>query len=197
MAYNLPDDALLQHSRLHQLPNPNKHDLRVLREWYSDPDFGGMFMPLPETNAWHEDVTEDLVALSARKTDGDVFTGWITDTVMPRFHKIIGHRFKDRDENTLLYNYRDSKFNSAANTISIILSSLFPPASIFALYYVKGQAIRLGLIMIFSAVFTGCLAVFTSAKRVEIFAATVALASVQVVFIGTNNYPSPNNNIPG
>lgn len=187
MAHSLPDDALLQHSRLYQLPKPNKHDLQLLREWYQDPDCGGMFMPLPETNAWHEDLTEDLVALSARKPDGDVVTSWITDSVMLRFHKLIGYRFKERDETTLLYDYRDSVFNSAANTISIILLALFPPASIFALYYVKDTAIRLGLIMIFSAIFTGYLAIFTSARRVEILAATIASAAVQVVFVSTNN----------
>jgi len=112
---------------------------------------------------------------------------------MPGFHKRIGHRFKSRDESTSLYEYRDSKINDAAHTISIILSSLLPPASIFALYYVHRTPIRLGLIMIFSAIFTACLAISTSAKRVEIFAATVALASVQVVFIGTN---SPGSSVP-
>jgi len=150
-----------------------------------------MFLPLPETSAWNED--DDLVALSRRKTDGDVFTSWFTESIVPGFHKRIGHRFKSRDESTSLFEYRDSKINDAAHTISIILSSLLPPASIFALYYVHRTPIRLGLIMIFSAIFTACLAIFTSAKRVEIFAATVALASVQVVFIGTN---SPGSSVP-
>ena len=144
-------------------------------------------MPLPESNAWHEDLTNDLVALSVRKTDGDVFTSWISDVVMPKMHRWIMYRFKKPDDATLLYDYRDSRFNMATNTISLVLSSLLPPASIFVLYAVKATAARLGLIMVFSAIFTACLALFTSARRVEIFAATVALASVQVVFIGTNN----------
>ena len=131
-------------------------------------------------------MTGDLIALSARKTDGDVFTRWITEKVMPIYHQKIGHKFKKTTENGII-DYRDSKFNSTANTISIILSSLIPPASIFALYYVNHTPARLGLIMVFSAVLAACLAIFTAARRVEIFAATVALASVQVVFIGTNN----------
>lgn len=150
-----------------------------------------MFLPLPETNAWNED--DDLVALSKRKTDRDVFTSWFTESVVPRIHKLLGHRIKSRNENTLLFDYRDSRFNDVTHTISIILSSLLPPASIFASYYVHRTPIRLGLIMVFSVVFTACLAIFTSAKRVEIFAAKVALASVQVVFIGTN---SPGSNAP-
>ena len=182
----IADDALLQHSHLYQLPKANSHDLRVLREWYGDPDLGALFLPLPEGNAWNEEMTKDLVALSVRKTDGDVFTRWITEKFMPKYHQKIGYKLKKTTVNGI-YDYRDSKFNSTANTISIILSSLIPPTSIFALYYVNHTPIRLGLIMIFSAVLAACLAIFTAARRVEIFAATVALASVQVVFIGTNN----------
>ncbi len=182
----VPDDALLQHSHLYQLPKANRHDLRVLREWYGDPDFGAEFLPWPEGKAWNEEMTGDLVALSVRKTDGDVFTRWITEKLLPKYHQKIGYKFKKDTANGII-EYRDSKFNSTANTISIILSSLIPPASIFALYYVNHTPIRLGLIMIFSAILAACLAIFTAARRVEIFAATVALASVQVVFIGTNN----------
>ena len=196
---------MLQHARLYQLPKPNKHDLGVLREWYNAEDGGGTFMPRPEGDAWNEDV-QDLVALSNRPTDGDVFTRWMGEIITPCFHRLIGYRIKvrlakslvllykllydfpqEQDELTKFYDYEDSKFNSAANLISIILSSLFPPASIFVLYYVKSTVIRLVLILVFSAVFTACLSIFTSAKRVEIFAATATLASVQVVFIGTNN----------
>lgn len=150
-----------------------------------------MFMPLPESNAWNEDMSNDLVALSARKSEGDVFTSWITEKVMPRYHRWIGYRFKRSDEHTGLFEYQDTKFNAAANTISIVLSSLVPTASIFALYYVHRTPVRLGLIMVFSALLAGCLAILTNAKRVEIFAVTVALASVQVVFIGTNNNSIP------
>ena len=146
-----------------------------------------MFMPLPETNAWNEDMTDDLVALSARKSEGDVFTSWVTEKIMPRYHKLIGYLLKSSEEHTGLFEYQDAKFNAVANTISIVLSSVLPPASIFALYYVHRTPVRLGLIIVFSALLAACLATFTSAKRVEIFAITVALASVQVVFIGTNS----------
>ena len=148
-------------------------------------------MPLPESDAWNEDMTNDLVALSARKSEGDVSTSWITEKVMPKYHRRIGYRLKRSDEHTGLSEIQDTKFNTAANTISIVLSSLLPPASIFALYYVHRTPVRLGLITVFSALLAGCLAILTNAKRVEIFAITVALASVQVVFIGTNSSSIP------
>lgn len=39
-------------------------------------------MPLPESNAWDEDVTDDLVALSERKAEGGSFTQWATDNII-------------------------------------------------------------------------------------------------------------------
>ena len=95
----------------------------------------------------------------------------------------------DADDRTSspLYVYQDSALNAAANNVSIVLASLLPTASIFVLYFVRSVLWRLGAIMLISAVFTTILAVFTSARRVEIFAAAVALASVQVVFVGTSS----------
>lgn len=82
MADDALDETLLQQSRLFQLPTPNKCDLKVLRKWYTDPDCGAKFMPLPESNAWDEDVTDDLVALSERKAEGGSFTQWATDNII-------------------------------------------------------------------------------------------------------------------
>lgn len=91
MAYHEIDEALLRQSRLYQLPNPNKRDLKDLREWYSDLDYGARFMPLPESNAWHDDVTNDLVALSGRKAEGGSFTQWATDNMISRLYRWIGY----------------------------------------------------------------------------------------------------------
>ena len=148
-------------------------------------------MEIRKGNVWNEDTKIDFVGLSARKSEGDVFTIWSTDKLVPRYHRKIGYRLNEIDEQTGLYDYKDTKFNGAMDTISIVLSSLLPPASIFALNYVQRTPVRLGLIMVFSALLAGCLAVFTNAKRVEIFAITVALVSVQVVFIGTSNNSIP------
>lgn len=66
----------------------------------------------------------------------------------------------------------------------MILASLLPTASILGLYHIHSDIWRIGFIAIFSIVFTVCLSMFTAATRVEVFLASVALASVQVVFIG-------------
>jgi hypothetical protein len=64
------------------------------------------------------------------------------------------------------------------------MASLLPTASIIALYYIENTLWRLMFILIFSTVFTVCLSIFTAATRIEIFLASLGLASVQAVFVG-------------
>ncbi|KAL2354460.1 hypothetical protein BJ546DRAFT_60568 [Cryomyces antarcticus] len=84
----------------------------------------------------------------------------------------------------------DRALNSAAGRFTVVLASLLPTATMFVLNAIHQPSSRLAFVMAFSVVFTMCLAVFTSARRIEIFAAAVSLASVQVVFIGTSNNSS-------
>jgi hypothetical protein len=75
--------------------------------------------------------------------------------------------------------------------VSNAVASLLPTASIIALYYITNNLHRLIFILLFSAVFTVCFSVFTAATRIEIFLGSIALASVQVVFVG-NLISAPN-----
>lgn len=69
--------------------------------------------------------------------------------------------------------------------IVIAVASVLPTCSIVALYFIHSSIWRLVFIVLFSVLFSLALAIFTDAKRVEIFAASATLASVQVVFVGT------------
>lgn len=70
--------------------------------------------------------------------------------------------------------------------MAFVLASLLLSGSIFALNYIPTVVERLAFITVFSVVFILCLNVLTPARRIEIFTAAVAFASVQVVFIGTS-----------
>lgn len=54
------------------------------------------------------------------------------------------------------------------------LASLMPIAAITVLYNVPSMPIRLGLVAVFTVVFTLMCAVLTSARAIEVFAATTA-----------------------
>lgn len=143
-----------------------------------------MFLERPE-DAW-DTRYEDLIALSTRANEGDRFTRWFTDKIFPFFHRHLLQRpHKEEDGLDTMYEYSEKRLNRATEVVSIVVSSLLPTLSIFALYYIDDATYRLAFILCFSALFAGSLAIFTAAKRIEIFTATVGLASVQVVFIGT------------
>lgn len=71
--------------------------------------------------------------------------------------------------------------------MAVLISALFPSISVIVLYFIKSLAVRLWVVLGFSMLFSLVLAVFTNARPIEIFAATAACASVQVVFVGSTN----------
>jgi hypothetical protein len=70
--------------------------------------------------------------------------------------------------------------------VVIFVASALPTLSIVALYFIASTVGRLIFIVLFSGLFASALGFFTAAKRVEIFTASAALASVQVVFVVSN-----------
>jgi hypothetical protein len=70
--------------------------------------------------------------------------------------------------------YDDARLIAMIEVISTVISSLLPISSIIILYFVTSQPARLGIILGYTAMFSIALAIFTKARRVEIFAATSA-----------------------
>lgn len=70
--------------------------------------------------------------------------------------------------------YSDSRLMAVSNSIGAIFSSLLPTLVILVLYFVKSMLLRIGLMILFTAIFSIALSVFTEAKKVEIFSATAA-----------------------
>lgn len=70
--------------------------------------------------------------------------------------------------------YADSKLLRIANLVATVLSSAIPIASIVALNYIHRMIIRLVVIALFTMTFSLILSLVTSARRIEVFAATAA-----------------------
>ena len=83
--------------------------------------------------------------------------------------------------------FSDKGIERLIKSFLVIFASVLPTMAIFALAYIPTQIWRITFILLFSLFFTTCLTTFTKARAVEIFFATAALASVQVVFIGGNS----------
>ena len=70
--------------------------------------------------------------------------------------------------------YSGDKMAKAGNIAVAVLSSVLPTLAILALYFVNRMIVRIGLVILFTALFSVTLAVFTAARKVEIFSATAA-----------------------
>lgn len=83
------------------------------------------------------------------------------------------------------YVYGDANVSTVMRAFVMVLASALPTCSIVALYFIEDTVRRLAFIVMFSAVFASALTLFTEARSIDVFTASVALASVQVVFVGT------------
>ncbi|KAL9104874.1 MAG: hypothetical protein Q9187_008853, partial [Circinaria calcarea] len=86
------DQALLVQSRISKLDKAEKCNLEILRDWLSKEGCGDGFLSGLESKAWNEEASADLIALSTQPHEGDRFTQWLANTVIPRFHQLVGWR---------------------------------------------------------------------------------------------------------
>ncbi|KAI9668540.1 MAG: hypothetical protein M1831_000979 [Alyxoria varia] len=184
--------ALVQYHEICQLHSPTKHDLQNLKHWLWRPDGGDNFLRGVEGEAWDSERVphRDLITTSDAHKERDIFSAFLADNCMVwvlRFSEWFQPKRHLDPENAGLTHYDDSKLNRIAHFIGTLIASMLPAMSIFVLYFVNSMLDRLCIIIAFSALFSFTLAIFTKAKSVEIFAATAAFASVQVVFVGTTD----------
>jgi hypothetical protein len=109
----------------------------------------------------------DLVALHPRQED-DFLSRFLSNTCVPIYHQ----RFRYGRDN--ITEYSEAQLRRYSSILSTVLSSLFPLISIIVLVNVDNTNSRLGIVCSFTALFSLSLALVTSARRVDIFAATAA-----------------------
>jgi hypothetical protein len=159
-----------------QLQKPKRRSLEHLREWMARTDEGDTRLTSSDQYVWKGTLDSDLATLDSRTNDP--FTDWVSNFVAP-FHETVGHFFKkpradveDHNKNTV--DYSDEAILRMTTIVAIVLSCLLPVAAIAILHVVESTARRLGFMGGFTALFSLCLAYFTKARAVDIFAATAA-----------------------
>lgn len=141
-----------------------------------DLDTWGTFLD-PKTHA------DDLIALKQRR-DEDGLSNWITSKGIAKFFALGGARLgKASAKHGGRVSFEDTALLRITYSITSILASLLPIASIAVLYVAQSMKIRLVLIAVFNVLVTVCLTAFTTAQRAEVFAVAAAFSAIQVVFI--------------
>lgn len=186
----LADEALLLVSQIHGLRKPLDADLAFLREWLERPDGGDFFLKNMEAQPWNQSDPADLVVLFSSSFNNDHFARYMSDKMVPWYHRRFGHKSKKpspKSESGGVWEYKGEWFVILGNVICMLLSSLVPSATILGLYFVRSMGARLAVITAMSFIFSVVMTVIVQGRRVDVFAATTAFAAVQVVFVSGQN----------
>ncbi|KAK4159527.1 hypothetical protein QBC43DRAFT_373766 [Cladorrhinum sp. PSN259] len=157
------NEALVTQSFLAKLDEPNKQDLEFLRSWFERPRMGGFPIRGLDRRAWDPEHEKDLVSFK------------------PRLNPDLDPESSGLGQG--IFVYRESRLAAVIETVVTVVASVLPLLSTIVLWLLKNETVKLGAIVALSAIFPFALATMTSARRVEIFAATAAFAAVNVVFL--------------
>lgn len=127
-----------------------------------------------DSTLWEDSSPAKLIALRARRAEDPLGTLFLS-RVFLWWHNCIGHRIKKPvDQEARYFEYEDKHVLRVANVIGSIISSALLVGSVMALYFVDNMIVRLGIVAAFTQVFSLVLILATSARKIEVFAATAA-----------------------
>ena len=173
------DETLLLRSQIQDLPKTSHRTLRAFREFLNGDcflDADGKAMPLISGRA-KEFLSEksDLLAL-ATPIEQDYLSRFLQNN-WP-FKK---RRTTDLFDRTTIY--KNSHIVRVVTTLDMLLAAFLLIGAIVNLYLVQEPKAKLGLVAMYTLFFASSVALCTSARRAEVFAATAAYAAVLVVFV--------------
>lgn len=159
-------------SQIQAISGPPVSQLRTLKSWLYHERGGNSFLQAAETFTWKSDKGHDYVSLKRISSENDMFSRFIKHFISFFFQRVTGKKRHIIDEEAGIASYDDEKLDNASNFIAVVVSSTLPVLTIFALNALHTTKARLGLTVLFTAAFAALLAIFSQAKRAEIFAAT-------------------------
>lgn len=107
----------------------------------------------------------------------DPFSHWLSTQLVDTYDKVWRNRRKTPitvDPDSGIVEYEDTRLTAISNAVGVIFASVVPTTSVLVLYFIKNMLVRIGLLVVFTAVFAVALTVFTKARNIEIFSAIAA-----------------------
>ncbi|KXH65576.1 hypothetical protein CSAL01_12160 [Colletotrichum salicis] len=185
------NQALENFTFLHQASPPLDIDIKSLRLWLGRENVGqgDRFLSQAgiEGTVWDEEHRGDLLTVGGPSTRSDRLSRFINDKALSFYQSTLGHRSKDGNKVGAdgIRHYDGRKVQRAGDIVVGALSAAFPTVAILVLYFVQNLIHRIGLVIVFTFIFSVAFAMMTGAKKAEVFAATAAFAAVEVVYIGS------------
>ncbi|KAK4569336.1 hypothetical protein LTR86_003098 [Recurvomyces mirabilis] len=190
-AFEKYNALLLEQRQLHELLKPDSSFVDSMYNFItSEKAEHPHWLEHPENTVyavWDDDrepIQGDLVTLNPEFKNQDPFTHFITTQELDWWHTIFHRSQKADDQEFDVCVYASKSPSSLMGAVTLLIASALPTSSIIALYFIRSEVWRLIFIVLLAGLFAGPLGVFTEARRTDVFAASAALASVQVVFVG-------------
>lgn len=155
-------------------PKPSRNSVKALHH-FTKTDLGGM---IPAVQLiWGEEFdtsAEDLVSLRESR-NVDAFSNFVVDDFIPWFHEHVFAKLSKRireDNPWTSYNHELwLRYTSSSITVVACLLPVLFISVLCSVHTTKWRLLAIGCFNILSSV---CLDLFTTARRVEIFAVTAA-----------------------
>ncbi|KAF2113488.1 hypothetical protein BDV96DRAFT_579200 [Lophiotrema nucula] len=193
-------EVLLQARDMTALQRPSKRDYRSFRTWFSNEK------PLVELESQYIKRKEDLVTIrQGREWAG--FDGWIEDVIRkihpycPFVHKMFATpELREKTHNKHVFYYSSSRIEKLVGMIITLVIFILLVLPVVAMYRLTSVVDRnstfdaVGILVVFTLLFSAAMSLLTKAKRHELFAASAAYCAVLVVFI--SNFGGPNAQSP-
>jgi hypothetical protein len=136
------------------LTEPHKNDFATLRDWLNRPDYGSSFLRSRTEGVWDtEKGFDDFATLKSMQTSTSGFTALIARMLLS-IQRVVTQHKRSADH---VYSLTNSSQDWIANGIMTIASSVFPVLPIVILFFINRLLVRLGLILVFTAVFAAVL----------------------------------------
>jgi hypothetical protein len=140
--------------------------------WLADSRQGNYALEGLDRNVWKDG--KDLLVVTPDTLVGDSFTRFLRKPLTVLCHKLWGGRRVPTDVEGNIHVYEEKIVMRAADMVGTAIASLLPVLAVVVLYCVREMPTRLGMVALFTLLFSLALMATTKAKRIEIFAATAA-----------------------
>lgn len=165
---SLPDEALQCYEHQQKLPSPPRNTIRVVHEWLQRSDFGASFLGGTSQDVW--DLQRDIHDfLTFGPSEG-------LSAMLARAY--ISLRRNLTRSSDRVYHVDSSEDASLAQGISVVISSILPVLPIVVLFFIKSLLVRIGLILVFTAVFAAVLVFGLKLGPEKVLTITTAYAEI-------------------
>ncbi|KAI9814189.1 MAG: hypothetical protein M1827_003355 [Pycnora praestabilis] len=181
------DEVLIKAREVTAFQRPSGRDYRSVRKWISG------VKPLVEDEERYIRCREDLITLRhGRECAG--FDGFVEEVLQKLNCRIIRYMFctpelRRKTEDKHIYYYSSERVNALVGliiTFIILVLLVLPVAALYRLSSFDTQhttIAAIGVLMVFTLLFSAIMSCLTKARRHEIFAASAGYCAVLVVFI--------------